>query len=380
MENNDRFLPGSDDFDKSESPSSSQNAGNGGGAWPAMPQVPNALPKEVGQNGGWPTAPRVSYGQAPPPVIPFHPLNIGELFSGTFAAIRSNPKVMFTFSVVTMMVVGLITGIVNAVLTSTVNLSEILFVEPEGEEILIAQMGTENATWYAVLQPLQGVFSSGAGLLISGMLILAVTGAVVDLNRTVKGTWAALKPRFWPLVGTTILSGLIIFAVSAVGALAIVLMGTFLAPMGGVIVMVIVPIAVALIGLIIWVSVRLFMAPMITVVEEVAPVRSLKRSWEVTAGGFWRLFGRLLLLGLVAGAATSLMAGVVSLVFLLLLSSAPLWLTAVLLSVALSAVAGLVHPVTSAYTALMYVDERIRKEDLAPSLEEALAANREAGR
>ena len=352
MTNNQRFVPE-----------------NSNGTWPEATQVPAW--GSPGWQGSWPSA------SAPRgPIIPFRPLSVGDLFNGTFAAIRWNPKVVFTFSLVTMSIVGLLMGIFNAVTMLSHPEVEVLY-SPYGvdfSEVLNPASSDYVATTFT--QSLLGIVQAGATVLISGMLVLSVTGAVVGAKKDVGQTWRELSPRFWPLVGTTILYALITGGIALAGTAliaALILLFSSAGIVFGVLLGIILGLAV--VGTIVWVSVRLFMAPMITVVERVSPTRAIARSWQVTEGAFWRCLGRLLLLGLVVGAATAILGGAISaLVFVVFGFAAP-WLSALVGTLAFAALSGLTQPVSASFTALMYVDERIRKEGLASSLEAALAAN-----
>ena len=355
------------------SPDPYTNAPQGGTPWPKPAQAPAWATAGAPQG---PPAPLPRVG----PIIPFRPLTVGELFSGTFAAIRWNPKVMFTFSLLTMLAVGLLTGTFNAVVA--LNTPELKVVYGSQAFDLEAILGADESMSGAagLIQGSLGILQTGAGMLISGMLVLSVTGAVVGSKLGTSATWQELKPRFWPLVGTSILLGLIIAGVLlASGALVTGLVLVVLSSGAvGLAAAIGIFLGLAVAALTIWVSVRLFMAPMITVVEKASPVRALDRSWEVTNGAFWRCLGRLLLVGLVVGAAVSILGGALSaLIFALFGFTAP-WLSALIGTLAFAGLSGATQPVSAAFTALMYVDERIRKEGLASSLEAALAAN-EAG-
>lgn len=362
---------------------------NGSWEWPANypPQGPgnqtpqglgNYPPSNYGQSyEGWNQGP---YATEPkPPVVPFRPLNIGDLFEGTFAAIRSNPKVMFTFSLVTMAIVGVIAGIANAFVF------ENLPAWADGFDPTALDPGASPMMTLPTLslQLIVSVLQSAAAMLITGMLVLSVTNAVVGLNNDTTSTWQQLRPRFWNLVGTTLLVGLIIGAIATIGVIGIVVVvvaissavgdsGLFL----GILVLVLVPVFIAAI---IWLSVRLYFATMCTVVEDVSPTQALGRSWQLTKGAFWRVLGRVALMILVVGAASSILSGAVTTVVLGLLSflDAP-WLIGLVSTLLGALVSGLVQPVTAAFSSLMYIDERVRKEDLAPRLQAALDANRQA--
>lgn len=345
---------------------------NGSWEWPA-----DYPPQNYGSaQGGWDQGPH-STGPKPP-VVPFRPISIGDLFEGTFAAIRSNPKVMFTFSLVTMAIVGTIAGIANAFVFE--NLPD----WADGFDPTVLDPGSSPMMTLPTLslQLVISVLQAAAAMLITGMLVLSVTNAVVGLNNDMTKTWGQLRPRFWNLVGTTLLVGLIIGGIAVIGVIGITLLivaissaigdpGLFL----GITVLLMIPVFIAVI---IWLSIRLYFATMCAVVEDVSPTRALARSWNLTKGSFWRILGRVTLMILVVGAASSILSGAITAVVIGLLSFLDAsWIIGLVSTLLGALVSGLVQPVTAAFSSLMYVDERVRKEGLAPRLQAALDANRQ---
>jgi hypothetical protein len=65
-------------------------------------------------------------------------------------------------------------------------------------------------------------------------------------------------------------------------------------------------VTIAFMALVIFVGVRLIMSSSVASAEDVGPIMILKRSWRLTAGNWWPLFGFLLVF--VVGAIISLMA------------------------------------------------------------------------
>lgn len=330
-------------------------------------------------NQPWPSDPMPNQwdGQTRrPPVIPFRPLTLGNLFDGTFAAIRSNPRVMFAISLGAMLVVGVLTGIVSA-----------LVPEPWVEEVLQSNGGTVFSevvpAWQASYSAFEGavsIITAAATLLVIGMLVLSVTNAVIGINLDLKGTWSELKPHFWRLVGTALLVWLILGAVIVAAVVVPILFTVGLAlggsdnPSGGWVLFVGL---LGLAGLVLaaWLSVRLYFATVVVVVEGASPTAALGRSWALTKGAFWRTLGRLLLMTIIVAIASGLIGGVISAVTMFFGSFLPWGITAFLLTLISSLVTGLVIPFSAGYVSLMYVDERFRKENLAPTLQEAFEQN-----
>lgn len=329
------------------------------------------------QAGSW-GAPSYQTGPTPP-VIPFRPLSIGDLFQGTFAAIRSNPKVIFTFSIVTMAVVGLVVGLADAFALQRFPSWDSTFTDPNSFDPSGSFWGVSLTGPLLFTQVAVSLLQAAATVLLTGMLVLAVSNAIVGANRDLKGTWEQLKPRFWRLVGTTILVGLIVGAVLIVMVIPVLIATAFTITSDGgyaLLGLLIFALIIGAVVVMIWLAVRLYFATMCVVVENISPTDALKRSWQLTKGSSWRILGRVILMLLVVGTATSLLSGTVGAVSMALFGlSSSTWLAAFLTTFLSSIVSGLVQPVSAAYGALMYVDERIRKEGLAPRLQAALVSN-----
>ena len=58
------------------------------------------------QTGAWGWAPK-------PGIIPLRPLSISDLLSGSFAALRMNPKVLFGFTLIVLTIVGVLSSLVS---------------------------------------------------------------------------------------------------------------------------------------------------------------------------------------------------------------------------------------------------------------------------
>jgi hypothetical protein len=124
----------------------------------------------------------------------------------------------------------------------------------------------------------------------------------------------------------------------------------------------------------IWLLVRFSVAVPALIAEQAGPVRALGRSWALSEGGWWRTFGLLAVLYLIAYVVGSVL-GLFGLP-LLLVPFLPSMVRGALY-VAVSGLSGaLVLPLTSIAVALLYVDLRVRREayDLDQLAREATAA------
>ncbi len=380
------FPPGAADNSKWSPDTASQHSGaqQYPPQYPDSPQYP--IPDTQQQWWAWPSQyPAQGPWSPPPPVIPFRPLTVGELFEGTFAAVRANPKVMFTISVSVMLIIGLVGAIMNGIVFSQAGSLDFFSTSGLNPFYFEAEYDFGLSGFAGILQLLFGLAEAGAGLLVSGMLVLAVTNAVVANNMDLSSTWQQLRPRFGRLILTAILIWLIITAlVIAAFLLMLIPIGAALSSSvsgnsnpGAWVVLAFLGF-LAIIGVVVWIAIRLFFATMVVVVEDTSPGHAIARSWRLTNGAFWRCFGRLLLVGIVMGVVMSVLGGALAALTSLIMAFAPLWVSMSVTTLLVTALAGVAHPISAAYTALMYIDERIRKENLSPALQSALAANREA--
>lgn len=313
-----------------------------------------------------------SWAPAPQPgVVPLRPLTLGDLFEGTFRTVRSNPAVMFGFSVVVMAVVSLASAVVEW-LTMGSFLDSL--DDPQGA-LATGDSLTEVAS------QLTGILTGTAGtsllttlatILVTGVLALSVADAVLGKVTDLGNAWTRVKPRLLPLIGYTILSGLIVsvatLLVVALFTIPLVLtlaggntpgVGSVLALLLGVLLSVV---------LALFLSTRLLFGSVALVLEQLGPLAALGRSWRLTGPAFWRVLGRMVLITLVTAAATGVIAGAVSVLGGLVMALGNEAVGTALTTFLAGAVTGFVIPVTAAFETLMYVDERIRQENFAQTL------------
>ena len=121
-------------------------------------------------------------------------------------------------------------------------------------------------------------------------------------------------------------------------------------------------------------QVRFAFAQTVCAVENLSPCKALKRSWTLTQGVTFKTLGRSILIAMVMGAVGGVFSGVLSTFTAFTISTDPqMYLTAIpLAAVASTIVQMLVMPLSQVYIALMYVDERIRKENYAYALMEQI--------
>ena len=205
-------------------------------------------------------------------------------------------------------------------------------------------------------------------LFVSGMIAHVTSAAAVGRKLTMSEAWAATRGKRWRLLGMAVLLGLVVVVATAL-VVGILLVGilAFDAPLGGAVVVGVVLGLLLAVGYAwFWVRVRALAVPTL-MLEPVGIFGALRRAVRLTQEQFWRLFGILLLMALVvavAGAILRLPFSIAGEVFLVSDTGSGLGLTFYLLLTAVGAVvsAAVLQPFQAAVSALLYVDQRIRKE------------------
>ena len=359
-----------------------------GPAGVAAPQPAYAAPDTPGNSA--PTASGYSqastWSWAPKPgIIPLRPLTLTDLFSGSFSALRKNPSVLFGFTIIVMTVVALLSlaGTMLPLFSFTSLMSNDLDPQASSKALLDSAYLSVVSTIVGYIALLAGSFL--AGTVLDGVLSVAVSQLVIGKKITFKQSWALVKPRLWSMLGASLLSML------AVGSPLLVLVILFFMSLYswpgsdaffslfGLLLALALP--VVLVSYVI--SIRFLYAPICAVLEEKGPIEAVKRSWALTSGSFWVTLGRVILINVVVGFIAGMIVqiiGIIAAIFMFTIleasSSDPstVWSTIILYGVisALQMLAySLVVPILAAYQTLMYVDEKIRKENFVPLLAHA---------
>ena len=293
-----------------------------------------------------------------PGVVPLRPLGLGDIFGGAISTIRRNPEATIGMAVV----------VLGAFLLPSLALS--FSVQ------LIPGVGPEGAGIIGVLIP--SVVSAFATLVLSGFVLYVVSEAALGDKVGLGQTWSQVRGRLLPLVVATFLTSALLLA-------PLVLAGALLvgAVVGGDTVLIVLGVAglgVSVLALI-WLSVRLFLTPAPVVLERVGPLRALRRAWALSRGvQFWRLLGISLLAQTLAAIAGSVLSSPLQLLIglagesLFADQSTVLLVTVFGQHLAQFVVGVVITPFTAGVTALLYLDQRIRREGLDIAMQQAASA------
>lgn len=335
-------------------------------------QPPYAGAGEPSGDAGWGAPP----GTGPPPpsapsaakpgVIPLRPLGVGEILDGAISTIRAEPRLMLGLSAVVAVVTQLVTVPVTWLLLHDLADSTFRFdatSTSSGNDLAL----TASATSAVVVQALVTLVAT---LLLTGVLTVALSRAVLGQPIVTGQVWAQARPRILPLFAVTALVLLIVAALAAVTLAPGVALLALGAPavLGGLLLAVGV---LVLVALAVYLYVAFALAPAVVVLERQGVRASLRRSRQLVAGAWWRTFGILLLVNVLA----RIIAGILSIPFTVLAFMAafllgdggvnpygivPLLVTAVGAIIA----SAVTWPFTAVSSAMVYVDRRIRREAL----------------
>lgn len=338
----------------------------GGGQSPygQQPVTPAHQPS-YGDQLAWTGAPpgqKFAAGDLKPGIIALRPLSFGEFFDGAFRAIQHNPQVMFGLSLAVAVILSLIQALLMG--GALLQLSDMTNPYPigVGADALVALSG---GTLIA------GALAVVATIVLNGVLVVSVSQSVLGRRVSIGEVWNQCKGVILRLIGVTFLVSLLTFAGVIIATVTVGLLafaaGSSLDEGSFVIVILLLLAGIALVVAIsAFFYVRFGLAATAIVMERARVIESMRRSWRLTKGFFWRN-GFVLLLGtVIVGAIT----GVFSIPLSLLvawtagLGDSGVWVGSIL-TVAVSALlSALTTPFIAALSALLYVDLRMRKEGL----------------
>jgi hypothetical protein len=195
------------------------------------------------------------------------------------------------------------------------------------------------------------------GSVLTGLLLVALSRAVLGQRIGVREAWQTVARRVPGLIGLGLLIGLVLGAIAAVMALTSLVAaatGSGRAILLSLLLFMVAMAAVAYLA-VLWV-----LAPAAYVLEPIGVAAALGRSRQLVRGSWWRTFGILLLTWLVIAVP----AGVVMALFGAISVGPPDTATMIRTAIASVVVATFLVPFLTGVIGLLYVDQRIRKERL----------------
>lgn len=303
---------------------------------------------------------------AKPGIIPLRPLGLGELYDGAFAAIRTNPKVMLGVVGLVISVFTIIPAILSYFVAPGANRwldSVFAGLDPSGDlgisaEVELAGLGGQLSQSVFI-----GIGVYLASIITTGLLIVAISRAVINKPFTVADLWQQTRGKIFGLIAISLLPGL---AVLAVGGLATLLIfGAAQAGIPALAGLIVLALIAVIIVVAVWLTVRFLLTSATYVLEGQGLGSAIKRGWLLSRGSFWRLFGIYLLSSIITSIVSSLVALPGTLISEILFPgdySHPGALAIVVVSQILASTISTTF--LSSVIALLYIDVRMRREGL----------------
>ncbi|WP_146068834.1 proline-rich domain-containing protein [Arthrobacter sp. ZGTC131] len=331
---------------------------------PGNPQYGNQQPWGAPGNlpSGYP-----AYAAPPKPgVVPLRPLMFGEIMDGSFQTIRRNPKAMLGAGLLAQALGAIAAGVLTAAgATSEASMGAWLETQSSSE---LAGIGLAVAGAIAVISVVTLFISA----VLQGAMVVPVARSILNRRTGFRQMWMLARGRAWALVriaGIAAAAGLLATAVFA--AVTFLLVSTA-GPLSFAIVF---PLGLAFLAAFVWIAVKLTVAPAAIVIEELGALDGIRRSWSITRGNWWRIFGIILVVSLLVSVIVQIVLIPVSLVSGLFTGvvaphdaagqAATIGVAVAVATAVVSALAGAVgFAFQTSVMALLYMDLRMRKDGL----------------
>jgi hypothetical protein len=289
---------------------------------------------------------------------------------------RAHWRTVLGISLAVAVVVQLVATVVNGLwLADAANLNALSRdPQPSPDELMNAMTGSLRISGVRALVETLGT------VLATAMLTIVISRAVLGRSVSVGEAWRDSRPQLLRLLGLLFLLPLLValalFVGSAPGG---VLLATGLRALG---------IAVLLVGLLaglvaaVWIWVRFSLAAPALMLEKQGVITALRRSAKLVRGSWWRVFGVQMLATILVVIVASVIQMPATLIGMIVsgqgvsafAEGTPTTSWSYLIAVGIGAVIAstITFPIRAGVTALLYLDQRIRREAL--DLELARAA------
>jgi hypothetical protein len=298
-----------------------------------------------------------------PGVLPLRPLGLGDIYDAAFKTIRRNPRAMVGLAALVMAACAALPAALSVALAFAGQLR----LAPSGLNGLGSTQAMAGVAEVYGATTLARLLSVLGQIVLTGMIARVVFGAVVGRATSISEAWRPVRGRFWRLVGLALLGAIVAVAPFMLAIVAAVAVGFAVDSAG-------VGVAIGLLGgaggfvWLVFAEVRLVsLSTAALVIEQLGVLAAMRRTWVLTRRQFWRVLGIWLLTGIlvaVAGEILSIPFGVAGGVLTAFGASSSWGGLGVVASNLLSSivVGAVITPFTAGVMALLYVDQRIRKE------------------
>ncbi|MFD8821700.1 hypothetical protein ACFV1C_04930 [Streptomyces sp. NPDC059605] len=316
--------------------------------------------------GGGPYGP--GWGQPPaaakPGVIPLRPLGVGEILDGAVSTMRAHWRTVLGITLTVSVIAQIAIILVQRFL-----LPDLVEIDPDatGSEALRQAADSAQSTLINSLPSV--LIGMIATLITTSVLTVVISRSVLGRPVTLAEAWAEARPRLAQLLGLTLLLALISAAILTVGILPGLLIGSAAGA------------ALALIGFLassvvtIWLMVRFSLASPALMLERQSIAASMRRSAKLVGGAWWRTFGVLALtwlLTFIVSVVVAIPFGVIAMAVdgggidsVLTDGSTDFgWPFLIVSGIGEVVISTITYPLSAGVMALLYIDQRIRREAL----------------
>ncbi|WNF27385.1 hypothetical protein RI138_11340 [Streptomyces sp. C11-1] len=374
--------PGSAPSDGKETaiprPSDPQDGSGPTGQWsPEQPPAGQWSPPSTPGSGsgapppasGWGGGPQRQGWAGPPPtakpgVIPLRPLNLGEILDGSVSALRAHWRTALGFSLAVSVIAQ-----IAIILLQRYLLPEPTTVDPNATGAEAIRQASESARSTLFSLAPATLITMIATLFTASVVTVVISRSVLGRPTSLADAWAEARPRILPLLGLTVLLALLMVVIMTIGIGPGLLLGS-----GAGAALAFLGFAAACI-VVLWLHVSFALSAPALMLERQSIVAALRRSAKLVRGAWWRTFGILALTWLM----TFLMAFLISIPFGVIaviadgtalsefFSSNPPsfgWPFLIVSGIGEVIISTLVYPFIAGVMALLYMDQRIRREAL----------------
>ncbi|MDO5720453.1 MAG: hypothetical protein Q4P05_06920 [Actinomycetaceae bacterium] len=292
----------------------------------------------------------MTWAQMKPGIVPIRPLQFGDVMGGIFQLLRFNPKATFGLTFIVVLLATLLALPLQLLLTP-----------------LLFSTFDDPMMTFSTMTPLTFLLQLIASVILLAPLTIVTIEAVKGNRITVADTWKQIRPNLKNYILTILLTG-VILALPMTTLILLLFLSEGMELSGSTFFGLGIGVVLVMLVLSAFLGIRLIFAMPASVNELIGPVSAVKRSWLLTRTAFFRILGYSMVINMVVQMLASAVALPVSMILtivsLFLASDAAASSVAMTLSMSASAALTLIisQPLLTAFVALMYTDQRIRKE------------------
>ncbi|MER6503560.1 glycerophosphoryl diester phosphodiesterase membrane domain-containing protein [Streptomyces sp. NPDC001455] len=341
------------------------------------PSAPGTGPGVPPPGYGWGAGPQgPGWGQPPaaakPGVIPLRPLGVGEILDGAVSTMRTHWRTVLGFTLAVSVIAQIATILMQRYL-----LPEPTVMDPNATGPEVLRQATESVQSTLIANVPSMLITLIATLFTTSVLTVVISRSVLGRPVSLADAWAEARPRLPQLLGLTMLLTLMSAALMTLGLLPGLLVGS---TAGAGLVVIGLPAALALV---LWLMVRFALASPALMLERQSITTSMRRSAKLVRNAWWRTFGVLALTWLLTAIVAVIIAIPFTIIAMVVDSSGTesllfdgsmfsTWPYLIISGIGQVITATITYPLSAGVMALLYIDQRIRREAL--DLELARAA------